>query len=103
MVSFGTSNHPCVSYVLGIGFSYMQAPYFVVRYTNAGEQSSYLFWDIISSIFLSPLYRVLHFHLQNDLEEFYAMVNFTNPEILGDTAHFRRYYQVCFFSYYLLY
>uniref|UniRef100_A0A803LE39 Protein CHROMATIN REMODELING 25 n=1 Tax=Chenopodium quinoa TaxID=63459 RepID=A0A803LE39_CHEQI len=31
--------------------------------------------------------------MQNDLEEFYAMVNFTNPGILGDAAHFRRYYQ----------
>lgn len=31
---------------------------------------------------------------QNDLEEFYAMVNFTNPGILGDAAHFRRYYEV---------
>lgn len=34
-------------------------------------------------------------HLQNDLEEFFAMVNFTNPGILGDSAHFRRYYEVC--------
>ncbi|KAJ8447397.1 hypothetical protein Cgig2_019391 [Carnegiea gigantea] len=31
--------------------------------------------------------------MQNDLEEFYAMVNFTNPGILGDAAHFRRYYE----------
>lgn len=33
-------------------------------------------------------------HLQNDLEEFFAMVNFTNPGILGSIAHFRRYYEV---------
>ena len=33
-------------------------------------------------------------HLQNDLEEFYAMVNFTNPGILGEIANFRRYYEV---------
>lgn len=33
-------------------------------------------------------------HMQNDLEEFFAMVNFTNPGILGDIAHFRRYYEV---------
>ncbi|KAL8151353.1 hypothetical protein V2J09_021161 [Rumex salicifolius] len=31
--------------------------------------------------------------MQNDLEEFYALVNFTNPGILGDGAHFRRYYE----------
>ncbi|KAF4374022.1 hypothetical protein F8388_007928 [Cannabis sativa] len=31
--------------------------------------------------------------MQNDLEEFYAMVNFTNPGILGDATHFRRYYE----------
>ncbi|GFY90011.1 DNA repair/recombination protein [Actinidia rufa] len=31
--------------------------------------------------------------MQNDLEEFYAMVNFTNPGILGDAAYFRRYYE----------
>lgn len=37
----------------------------------------------------------MHFSFfQNDLEEFYAMVNFTNPGILGDAAHFRRYYEV---------
>jgi DNA repair and recombination protein RAD54 and RAD54-like protein len=33
-------------------------------------------------------------HLQNDLEEFFAMVNFTNPGILGGIAHFRRYFEV---------
>jgi DNA repair and recombination RAD54-like protein len=27
--------------------------------------------------------------MQNDLEEFYAMVDFTNPGVLGDTAAFR--------------
>ncbi|XP_059653740.1 protein CHROMATIN REMODELING 25 [Cornus florida] len=31
--------------------------------------------------------------MQNDLEEFYAMVNFTNPGILGDAGYFRRYYE----------
>lgn len=31
---------------------------------------------------------------QNHLEEFYAMVNFTNPGILGDAAFFRRHYEV---------
>ncbi|KAI3886234.1 hypothetical protein MKW92_038785, partial [Papaver armeniacum] len=29
----------------------------------------------------------------NDLEEFFAMVNFTNSGILGDAAYFRRYYE----------
>jgi DNA repair and recombination RAD54-like protein len=33
--------------------------------------------------------------LQNDLEEFYAMVNFTNPGVLGDATTFRRHYEVC--------
>nr|GLL47317.1 protein CHROMATIN REMODELING 25 [Ipomoea trifida] len=32
--------------------------------------------------------------MQNDLEEFYSMVNFTNPGILGDAAYFRRYYEM---------
>ncbi|XP_052199015.1 protein CHROMATIN REMODELING 25 [Diospyros lotus] len=32
--------------------------------------------------------------MQNDLEEFYAMVNFANPGILGDAAYFRRYYEM---------
>ncbi|KAI3936076.1 hypothetical protein MKW92_029533 [Papaver armeniacum] len=31
--------------------------------------------------------------MQNDLEEVFAMVNFTNPGILGDAAYFRRYYE----------
>ncbi|KAH7679572.1 DNA helicase protein [Dioscorea alata] len=31
--------------------------------------------------------------MQNDLEEFFAMVNFTNPGILGDVSYFRRYYE----------
>ncbi|KAI8014947.1 Protein CHROMATIN REMODELING 25 [Camellia lanceoleosa] len=31
--------------------------------------------------------------MQNDLAEFYAMVNFTNPGILGDAAYFRRYFE----------
>ena len=31
--------------------------------------------------------------MQNDLEEFYAMVNFCNPNILGSVSQFRRYYQ----------
>ncbi|XP_039172560.1 protein CHROMATIN REMODELING 25 [Eucalyptus grandis] len=31
--------------------------------------------------------------MQNDLEEFFAMVNFTNPGILGEIAYFRRYYE----------
>lgn len=36
--------------------------------------------------------------LQNDLEEFFAMVNFTNPGSLGDAAHFRHYYEVTDFK-----
>lgn len=34
------------------------------------------------------------FFLQNDLEEFFSMVNFTNPGVLGDATYFRRYYEV---------
>uniref|UniRef100_A0A2C9VJK6 Helicase ATP-binding domain-containing protein n=1 Tax=Manihot esculenta TaxID=3983 RepID=A0A2C9VJK6_MANES len=34
--------------------------------------------------------------MQNDLEEFFAMVNFTNPGILGDAMYFRRHYEVSF-------
>nr|PNR53914.1 hypothetical protein PHYPA_007589 [Physcomitrium patens] len=31
--------------------------------------------------------------MQNDLEEFYAMVNFTNPGVLGNASTFRKYYE----------
>ncbi|KAJ4817595.1 DNA repair and recombination protein RAD54-like [Rhynchospora pubera] len=31
--------------------------------------------------------------MQNDLEEFFSMVNFSNPGILGDASYFRRYYE----------
>jgi DNA repair and recombination RAD54-like protein len=31
--------------------------------------------------------------MQNDLEEFFAMVDFTNPGLLGSAERFRRYYQ----------
>lgn len=30
--------------------------------------------------------------MQNDLEEFFAMVDFTNPGVLGSTAHFRKHF-----------
>ncbi|CAL9753894.1 unnamed protein product [Musa acuminata subsp. burmannicoides] len=32
--------------------------------------------------------------MQNDLEEFFAMVDFTNPGILGDATYFRKYYEI---------
>ena len=32
--------------------------------------------------------------LQNDLNEFYAMINFTNPNVIGRKQTFNRYYQV---------
>lgn len=32
--------------------------------------------------------------MQNDLSEFFAMVNFTNPGVLGDRLQFRRYYEL---------
>jgi DNA repair and recombination RAD54-like protein len=31
--------------------------------------------------------------MQNHLDEFYAMVNFTNPGVLGTPAHFRRHFE----------
>ncbi|KAG0596659.1 hypothetical protein M758_UG273900 [Ceratodon purpureus] len=31
--------------------------------------------------------------MQNDLEEFFAMVNFTNPGVLGGASKFRKYYE----------
>ncbi|CAL4967142.1 unnamed protein product [Urochloa decumbens] len=31
--------------------------------------------------------------MQNDLEKFFSMVNFTNPGVLGDASYFRRYYE----------
>jgi DNA repair and recombination RAD54-like protein len=31
--------------------------------------------------------------MQNDLEEFFAMVDFTNPGVLGSDKHFRRHFQ----------
>jgi len=31
--------------------------------------------------------------MQNDLEEFFAMVNFCNPTVLGTVSRFRKYYQ----------
>ncbi|CAL9045906.1 unnamed protein product [Musa banksii] len=32
--------------------------------------------------------------MQNDLEEFFAMVDFTNPGVLGDATYFRKYYEI---------
>ena len=41
------------------------------------------------------LQRVLYnASAQNDLEEFYAMVDFTNPGVLGNGNAFRKRYQV---------
>ena len=31
--------------------------------------------------------------MQNDLDEFFAMVNFTNRNVIGDRKSFRRYYE----------
>lgn len=32
--------------------------------------------------------------MQNHLDEFYAMVNFCNPGVLGTPTEFRRYFEV---------
>ncbi|RZC59547.1 hypothetical protein C5167_006860, partial [Papaver somniferum] len=59
-------------------------------------QLSYIFPCIIMALAgLSCNRRILlsGTPMQNDLEEFFAMVNFTNPGILGDAAYFRRYYE----------
>ena len=43
-----------------------------------------------SVAYLLYMYKLLHSSTQNDLEEFYAMVDFTNPGILGTQEDFRR-------------
>lgn len=79
----------------------MQAPDSIVRNANASE--IYFLPNLIFSSYQVPSFcsvtqsNNLYFTfnaLQNDLEEFFAMVNFTNPGILGDASYFRRYYQV---------
>ncbi|KAD2806103.1 hypothetical protein E3N88_39480 [Mikania micrantha] len=50
-----------------------------------------IFYCQLLCLFYNTIF--LHLNYQNHLEEFYAMVNFTNPGILGDAAFFRRYYE----------
>lgn len=74
----------------------MQAQGSAIRDTNASEILSDFSFNIFYQHNLFSLHDVVFFptNFQNDLEEFYAMVNFTNPGILGDAAHFRRYFEV---------
>lgn len=71
----------------------MQATYFVVWNSNAGEPPVHELRSPVTPN-SSIVSNFLSITLQNDLEEFFAMVNFTNPGILGDVTHFRRYYEV---------
>lgn len=83
----------------GFGCSIMQASSFVVWNSNAGNRHLQAVIYAYDSKFLLAFLIYSKFGaLQNDLEEFFAMVNFTNPGILGDAAYFRRYYEVscCF-------
>ncbi|RZC65636.1 hypothetical protein C5167_009334 [Papaver somniferum] len=48
----------------------------------------------ISWSFMQPTHIIVRTPDAEYLEEFFAMVNFTNPGILGDAAYFRRYYEL---------
>lgn len=63
-----------------------------VKLKGTRELTMVIHWFQILLLFISSLSVIL----QNDLEEFFAMVNFTNPGILGDATHFRRYYEVIY-------
>ncbi|KAF3773416.1 DNA repair and recombination protein [Nymphaea thermarum] len=52
-----------------------------------------LFYQALASLSCKRRVLLSGTPMQNDLEEFFAMVNFTNPGTLGDASYFRRYYE----------
>lgn len=72
----------------------VQAPRAVVGHAHAGEaaERSRATGGVgarAASVVSTAPYPGTPLLLQNDLEEFFAMVDFTNPGILGDAANFR--------------
>lgn len=86
--------------ISGFGCCAMQAADSIIRNANASEIYCLPNWIFLlsssksCSVAQSNNLYYSFLCLQNDLEEFFAMVNFTNPGILGDASYFRRYYQV---------
>ena len=50
-------------------------------------------WKDLSQVKAKSKIMISGTPVQNDLNEFYAMVDFTNPQLLGDARKFNRQYQ----------